>query len=44
MTQAALGDFPVQVDSGGRVNILGGENIGYFDKKVHMNGYRDRAF
>ena len=39
----------IQNDSGGMVNILGGDSIGHFDKEIDMNmwlnlnGYRDRA-
>jgi hypothetical protein len=39
----------MQGDSGGRVTIVGGDSIGYFEKKIHMNiclilnGDRDRA-
>ena len=36
-------------DSGGKTNISGGESIGHYEKKVHMNtclilnSYRDRV-
>jgi hypothetical protein len=39
----------IQGDSGGKVNILGGDSIGHCEKKVHtnmcliLNGYQDRA-
>jgi len=39
----------IQGDSGGKVNILGGDSIGHCEIKVHinmflfLNGYRDRA-
>jgi hypothetical protein len=39
----------IQDDSGGKVNIFGGDKIGYYEKKVCMNmclilnSYRDRA-
>jgi hypothetical protein len=41
--------YSIQSDSGGKVNILGGDNIGHCEKKVHRNmcliltGYLDRA-
>jgi hypothetical protein len=43
--------MPIDGDSGGKVSIFVGDNIGHFEKKkdVHMNmclilnGYRDRA-
>ena len=39
----------IQGDSGGTINILGGESMGHYEKKVHMNlclilnSYRDRT-
>jgi len=39
----------MQGDPGGKASILGGDIVGYCEKKVHMNiclvlyGYRDRA-
>jgi hypothetical protein len=39
----------LQGDSGGKINILGGDSVGNCEKKVHMNmcailnGYRDTA-
>ena len=39
----------IQGDSGGKVSIVGGDNIGHCEKNVHMNmclivnGYRDTA-
>ena len=29
--------FGIQVDSGGMVNILGGDSVGYCGKKVRVN-------
>jgi len=31
------GAMPIQGDSGGKANILGGDNTGHCDKKVHTN-------
>jgi hypothetical protein len=47
-----MGDFfdTIQGDSGGKVNILGGDSIGHCEKKVYvkicviLNCYRDRTF
>jgi hypothetical protein len=42
-------DMRIVGDSGGQVNILGGDSISYYEKKVHMNmclilnGYQDTA-
>jgi hypothetical protein len=39
----------IQGDSGGKVNILGGDNVSHCEKKVHtnmgliLNGYQHRA-
>ena len=39
----------IQGDSGGKISIVGGDNIGHCEKNVHMNmclilnGYRDTA-
>jgi len=30
---------PIQGDSGGKVNVLGGDSMGYCKNKVHMNMY-----
>ena len=41
--------YSIQGDSGGKVHILGGDNISHCEKKVHTNtclilkGYLDRA-
>jgi hypothetical protein len=49
ITFVSLLRLHIQSDSGGKVNILGGESIGHCEKRVHMNmclivnGCRERA-
>jgi hypothetical protein len=49
MTVLLLGHCNIQGDSEGKANILGGDNTGRCEGKVHikmcliLNGYRDRS-